>query len=387
MRITWVTRSFLDYRIPVFAELNRLCGNQLTVIFFRDVVPERCTRKLRNEIGERAVGLSGELRLCGRKNAPLSSLKKRGIRIPWQPGLVRACRGSQPEVMVSDGFFQWTYAALLLRIFGRIPHVMCYEPTPYTERNVGKLRTWYRKLAAHAVDAICCNGSLCREYTLSLGYPEKRIFTGSMAADSETLARQCSAILEEECALFKRKYGLTGTVFLFVGRLAALKGIRELLEAWRQLGRQGTLLLVGDGPERSSLEHDCLEHGLTDVVFAGARDYDTLPIFYRSADVFIIPTLQDNWSLVVPEAMACGLPIACSVYNGCHPELVHPENGWTFDPRNPDETVAMLREIIRKKEDLPRMGEASRQIVAQYTPRHAAETIYQACLYAMERKK
>ena len=76
MRITWVTRSFLDYRIPVFAELNRLCGEQLTVIFFRDVVPERCIRKLEHEIGGRAVGLTGEFRFSGRKNAPLSTLKK-----------------------------------------------------------------------------------------------------------------------------------------------------------------------------------------------------------------------------------------------------------------------------------------------------------------------
>lgn len=387
MRITWVTRSFLDYRVPVFAELNRLCGNQLTVIFFRDVVPERCTRKLRNEIGERAVALSGEVRFCGKKNAPLTSVAKRGFRIPWQPGLVRACRGSQPEVMVSDGFFQWTYAPLLLRFFCRIPHVMCYEPTAYTERNAGKLRTWYRKFASHAIDAICCNGVLCKEYTLSLGYPEQRLFTGNMAADSITLAQRCEEISENQNDALKQKYGLKAPIFLYVGRLVELKGLQQLLDAWAALLPQATLLLVGDGPQRDVLEKFCLEHCLTNVVFAGARDYDTLPGFYRAADLFIIPTLQDNWSLVVPEAMACGLPVACSVYNGCHPELVHPENGWTFDSRNTEETVAMLQEIIQKKDDLPRMGEVSRQIIAHHTPRHAAEAIYQTCLYAMEHKR
>ena len=52
MRITWVTRSFLDYRIPVYAELNRLCGNQLTVIYCADVVSERTQKKLRAALRE-----------------------------------------------------------------------------------------------------------------------------------------------------------------------------------------------------------------------------------------------------------------------------------------------------------------------------------------------
>ena len=378
MRITWVTRSFLDYRIPVYAELNRLCGDQLTVIFYRDIVPERCIGKLRENIGDRAIGLTGEMRLSGTKNAPLTSVGKRGVRIPWQPGLVKACRESHPDVLISDGFFQWTYAALLLRMFRRIPHVMCYEPTAHTERKAGLLRTCYRKMASHAIDAICCNGKLCKEYTLSLGIPERKITIGNMAADTENLSRACSAVPEEQRAELRRKYGLSGIVFLYVGRLVPLKGLAELLKAWRG-DLPATLLLVGGGPEQSRLEEYCREHDLKNVVFAGEQDYDSLPGFYAAADVFIIPTLQDNWSLVVPEAMACGLPIACSIYNGCHPELVHPENGWTFDPLDPEATAAMLQNIVDHKDDLKKMGEESSKIILDHTPQKAAENIYNTC--------
>ena len=379
MRITWVTRSFLDYRIPVFAEVNRLCGDQLTVIFYRDVVPERCVEKLQKIIGDRAIGLSGELRLTGKKNAPVSSVKRQGIRIPWQPGLLKACRESRPEVLITDGFFQWTYAALLLRLFCRISHVMCYEPTAHTERHAGKLRTWYRKIASHAIDAICCNGSLCREYTLSLGIPESKISIGNMAADTDNLTARCSEVREDQKQALRQKYSLNGVVFIFVGRLVSLKGIMELLEAWRRNSLSATLLLVGEGPEQERLEAFCRENDLKNVVFAGAQDYDSLPVFYASADVFIIPTLQDNWSLVVPEAMACGLPVASSIYNGCHPELVHPENGWTFDPRNAEETAAMLKTIVTHNDDLKKMGEESRKIIRDHTPQKAAENIYNTC--------
>ena len=81
----------------------------------------------------------------------------------------------------------------------------------------------------------------------------------------------------------------------------------------------------------------------------------------------------------MPEAMACGLPVACSKYNGCYPELVKPENGWVFDPLDQDETVRMLQDIVAKKNALPQMGEASRHIAAEHTPQHAANVIFTAC--------
>ena len=81
----------------------------------------------------------------------------------------------------------------------------------------------------------------------------------------------------------------------------------------------------------------------------------------------------------MPEAMAAGLPVACSVYNGCHPELVRPENGWTFDPLDIDNTVATLREISGKRDSLKSMGQESLRIVADHTPDRAARALYDVC--------
>lgn len=119
----------------------------------------------------------------------------------------------------------------------------------------------------------------------------------------------------------------------------------------------------------------------------GAIDYDQIAPFYKTADCFIIPTLEDNWSLVVPEAMACGLPIATSIYNGCHPELVHKENGWTFDPLNQNSIVDILDKIIASKNILPQMGLASKQIVSHETAERAAHSIFDAINIAINRRK
>lgn len=375
----------MDYRIPVYEALDELCDHELTLIYNAEVVPERCRVKTNDVLGDRAIALSGEKRLTGEKSAPVSSVRRRGVRIPLQPGLINACRDSHPEVCISDGFFQWTYAPLWLRFHDRIPHVMCYEPTKHTERNAQWYRTWYRRLVSRWCDIVCCNGSLCIEYCRDvLHIPAHKLCTGNMAADSENLAKQCSSISDDEVKDFRRDHCLSGTVFLFIGRLVEIKGVIHLLRAWKDLP-QATFLCIGDGPQLSMCEKYCNEHGIS-AVFTGNIDYDKLAIYYRSADVLIIPTLQDNWSLVVPEAMACGLPVACSIYNGCHPELIHPENGWTFDPLNENNMRKILLDILPKTPDeLKKMGQASRQIVAKFTPAIAARSIYDACCKSVEK--
>ena len=149
----------------------------------------------------------------------------------------------------------------------------------------------------------------------------------------------------------------------------------------RALDRNFTFVSIGQ------LEQYIRENHLDSVRFAGFVDYDSLAPYYKATDAFIIPTLEDNWSLVVPEAMACGLPILCSKYNGCWPELVHPcENGWVFDPLDSDDTVDCLKECLLAKEKLPEMGKKSRQIVSKHTAKQAAQAILNACEIAMRQK-
>ncbi len=97
-------------------------------------------------------------------------------------------------------------------------------------------------------------------------------------------------------------------------------------------------------------------------------------------------TLEDNWSLVVPEAMACGLPIVCSVYNGCHPELIkNDENGWVFDPLEAEDTFAKLAQCLENMDRLKEMGQKSKAIARKFTPGLAADSIIGACKIAYRR--
>ena len=379
MKITWVTRSFLDYRIPVYKEINRLCGNQLTVIYFKDVVPERCRLKLTDVLGERAIALSGEIRIGGTKIENQQFANSNGIRIPLRPGLIKKIKSTNPNLIMSDGFFQWTYAALANNALWRTPHLMLYERTPHTERKVSKLRFLARKLAARYISAISCNGIQTKEYLVKFGYPKERLFIGNMAADTSGLQEAISKVSDQQRVEIKEKYKLSGPVLLFVGQIIPRKGIMELLTVWKDFEKKyqkPQLVLLGDGEQFVDANNYINKNKIMNVFLLGKVDYSEVAKFYALADIFIIPTLEDNWSLVVPEAMSCGLPIICSKYNGCWPELVKPENGWVFDPLDIDNFENTLQMAWDSNDNWKKMGKNSLKIIEDYTPEKIAKKLY-----------
>jgi glycosyltransferase involved in cell wall biosynthesis len=388
LRITYAARSFLDYRVPVFAALDELTRGHLQVIYSTGPInPMRVRRKIKNILGDRAVGLGGEVRI-GVIDDP--NFANSAVGIVYQPGLLAAISQSRPDVIIGDGFGLWTSFALLHCVSKKTPLVVCYERTFHTERNSQWYRMLYRKSVLHWVGAMACNGSLSAAYAQWLGMPAERITLGHMVADTEGLQNAVDNISVEDRRTFRQRCGDSELVFLVVTQLVERKGVGHLLAAWAQggrtWGRKVALVIVGDGPERERLLNQANAAGLKSVWFEGAVDYEQMAAYYAAADAFIIPTLEDNWSLVVPEAMACGLPILCSKYNGCWPELVQEGNGWVFDPLDPQDTLRTLNLCIQKGSELPGMGQESRAIIAGQTPQHAAKSIYEACRIAVEQK-
>jgi glycosyltransferase involved in cell wall biosynthesis len=391
MRVTWINPSFLHYRVPVYQALNEMLDNNFTIIFSAQRTLDDVKNKIKNALGEKAIALEGEkISIVGRNDSDFANTR---FRIPFQPGLLRAISDAQPDVIIAEGFFQWTPAALWARITRGIPLVIAYERTMHTERHAGMARTFYRKMVTKCISAICCNGILSKEYcTDVLGFPGKRIITGTMAADNDAILQKLNHMTESDFMTIEKTLSLDRPIFLYVGRLIRLKGLRELLAAWKKYNELsstgGSLLLVGDGPERGELERTVHEQGLMHVVFTGHVDYNKIAPYYAVSDVLVMPTLEDNWSLVVPEAMACSKPILCSKYNGCWPELVHDGvNGYVFDPYDADSLAMLLKKCSDQREKLPMMGSASYEIVQAYSPQKAAKAVLQACKVAISNKE
>lgn len=380
MKILWVNSSFLDYRIPVYKRLNELSGGNFYIVYSRTMVPERIPYKIEAAIGNHAIAIDGENQLCIGKS---DTLANKNLRIPRPSGLYKVIKEVNPDIIIGEGFFQWTPFALRYSITHRKPLFIGYERTKWTERDCPKWRALYRKVVDKFTRGYLCNGILTKEYLMDeLKVSKKKITTGTMSADSEGLAKASLSISPEERVAFKHSLGLheEGITFLYSGYLIPRKGVDYLLQAWMkhiQTYPKDQLLLVGGGELQESLSKTYGEE--KSIHFMGTVVYDTIYRYYNAADVFVIPTLEDNWSLVVPEAMACGLPVACSVYNGCYPELVHEgENGALFDPLDVKSTVKALDYFHHV--DLDQQGARSIEIEKQYNTERVAQNIFNALM-------
>jgi glycosyltransferase involved in cell wall biosynthesis len=108
-----------------------------------------------------------------------------------------------------------------------------------------------------------------------------------------------------DCELFRPgardRLALPRPILLYVGRVAPEKN----LDAFLRLKDLGSLVVVGDGPDRARLQQ---RH--PDVRWLGRIAHDELPAYYDAADVFVFPSRTDTFGLVMLEAMACGCPVA-----------------------------------------------------------------------------
>jgi glycosyltransferase involved in cell wall biosynthesis len=134
--------------------------------------------------------------------------------------------------------------------------------------------------------------------------------------------------------------------------------------------------IAGDGPLRPALESFVGAPNLT-VRILDPVPYDQLPGLYAGADVFVLPTLADEWGVVVNEAMAAGLPVLGSRHSQAVEELVsEDETGWTFTPESIDTVSdALDRALGSTVADRQRMGTIACRRALELTPDRMADRI------------
>ena len=133
----------------------------------------------------------------------------------------------------------------------------------------------------------------------------------------------------------------------FVALLNA-KGVEYLIEAWPTVLAgfpEARLVLVGDGPDRDKLTRMVGTRRIgSHVRFVGRVCWEEVLTHYQHADAFVLPSVSDPKPLVIPEAMAAGLPVVGTLVDGI-PEFVQDgRNGLLVTPRDPE---ALADAIIR----------------------------------------
>lgn len=384
MKVLYCNPIFFEYRLPFFKELVRLFNGEFYVMYspnrYDICGKSKFCNQIKKELGKNAIPFYRDYIFDTYSMTFKMKDIEKGKRIPITFGLFREIHKTKPEILITEGYFQWTPLVLLYGLIYGIPVYMGYERTLHTERNTSKLKIWQRKLFNRYFAGFLVNGRETKKYLLSLGVPVSKIHLGGMSADSTFLRNGIALMTKEEKTSFKLKYqkNKDGLIFLFVGQIVERKGVGLLMKAWKEHSKShinDKLILVGSGNllNELQLQYSCDPS----ILLLGKVEYENIYKFYSIADVFILPTIEDNWSLVVPEAMACGLPIATSIYNGCYPELVHKdENGITFDSYDEKTILAALDYFHHK--DLKAMGQKSIELEKEFNTENCARRVYEA---------
>jgi teichuronic acid biosynthesis glycosyltransferase TuaC len=147
------------------------------------------------------------------------------------------------------------------------------------------------------------------------------------------------------------RLGLSGRVLVSVGNLVPLKGHELIIKALVDLPST-TLLIVGHGPERSSLESLAQAVGVADRVrFLNPVPQDKLREIYCAADALILASASEGWPNVLLESMACGTPVIATNIPGVTEIIGAPEVGQVLRERTPGSIVQSVEWVFAKPRD------------------------------------
>ena len=365
MRIAWLLPVAWFYWQPFLSEFSKEFPN--TVIF--TALWPGFAKGFENTLDVRPIGKWKVFR-------KESEGKGYGSGLTYiSPTVVFALFKFWPKLIYTNAFGIWTLLALLTKPVGQWKVVIAYEGSaPGVDFLNSPRRLMIRKLMASLADGFITNSQIGRHYlTTHLGAKENRVF----AHPYEVPATK-SLFAESYDTPLSVTETLTRPLFLFVGRVMARKGLKTLLNACVQLKQreheQYTLLVVGDGEELDSLQTYCQTHQIDNCVeWTGRVDYAKIGSYFQAADVFVLPTIEDTWGVVVLEAMLFGKAVLCSSGAGSSELISQGENGFVFDPNSVNDLADAMQFMIEHPKKMKLAGENSRQTMANYTPKSASQ--------------
>jgi len=150
----------------------------------------------------------------------------------------------------------------------------------------------------------------------------------------------------------RQRFGIApeATVALMIAQHFERKGLAEVIAATANIVRTSPtsslkVLVVGkDDPSRS--RQQARELGVENrIIFAGQTTSSA--DFYAASDFFVLPTRHDSCSLVVLEALAMGLPVISTVFNGACEIMTDSVNGYILpDPADVDALTRAMRKLL-----------------------------------------
>jgi sugar transferase (PEP-CTERM/EpsH1 system associated) len=283
-----------------------------------------------------------------------------GLRPSTSVGLARLFRQSKPHAVHTHNTKSLLYGVTGARL-ARVPtiihtrHGQCHGATRRQTFLFNRVAGWADRIVSVSRDST--------ELALKQGLPQEKLLTIHNGIDLSRFSPNLPHA--------------TGPA-VFVGRLSPEKDIPTLLRAAAIATREEPsfrLLLAGDGPSMSELQHLTTQLGAGDRIGFLGQTSDVADVL-ADASLFALSSITEGLSLAILEAMASGLPVVATAVGGNAEIVVEGETGLLVPPKSPKALAAAMLKIYRQPELARCMGAAgrkrvenhfdSRRMVAQY---------------------
>jgi glycosyltransferase involved in cell wall biosynthesis len=295
------------------------------------------------------------------------------------PGVPRLISAFRPDAVVLTGSYTMPTVQLAAAVLGLrgIPWVywgeeLLHGPAAPARRVLrGALRSMLRRARGVLAIGTRARASYQRAGVRPELIADFRYYADTAAFQLADAARGAArARLREELGVPAGAF-----VFLYAGQLIARKGVDTLLRAAARVDAPGAVVVVaGDGPRRDALQGLARELALGGrAMFAGFVQPARLPEVFAAADAFVLPSHSEGWGVVVPEAMAAGLPVLASERVNAAADLVSEgRSGWLFPAGDDRLLAARMAHLCATPGLAARMGAAGRESLRDEQPAPAA---------------
>lgn len=195
------------------------------------------------------------------------------------------------------------------------------------------------------------------------GIDSNKVFVTFNTGDSEALLREKQLLASEPPILPPNSRRI-----IHIGRLVKWKRVDLLIDSFAKVLREfpdAELVVVGDGPERNTLQQQAQTLGIEQKILftGGVHDPKTIGAYMSASSLYVLAGMG---GLSINDAMTYGLPVICSVCDGTEQDLISDKvNGLFFRENSADDLSGKIATLLRNPELKAKMGEASFRVIEE----------------------
>lgn len=357
MRVLYLTNIPTPYRVDFFNELGKYC--KLTVLFERNDADNRENQWLKNEnYNFQSIYLKG---------------KKIGVDSAISFEIIKYLNKTFFDIIIVGGYSTPTgILAINYMKLRKIPFGINADGA-FINHKENFLKKFIKKYNISAAKFWLSTGKDTTNYFKYYGGNSRQIYTYPFTSllDKDILKVPIEKINKER---LKEKLGIKEKrVILAVGQFIHRKGFDVLLKATEDISKEFGVYIVGGTPNKELLD---LKEKLNNnsIHFIEFKSKSKLRDYYLASDVFVLPTREDIWGLVINEAMAHGLPIITTEKCIAGLELVkNGENGFIVPIDDSNILAKRIMDVIEDENSLNDMSIKSLNAIQEYTIENMAK--------------